>query len=127
MKAYGTTILQVKLAPKEAINLLEKTLKQNGVTIYARIDQQDEARKAGIKTLPIEFLMFGNPAKGGTVMQLSPIAALDLPLKVVAYQDDEQNNFIIFNKASFLAERYSLNSATASQLDIAPLLSKLFS
>ena len=127
MKAYGTTILQVKPAPKEAINLLEKALKQNGVTIYTRIDQQDEACKAGIKTLPIEYLLFGNPAKGGVVMQLSPIAALDLPLKVVAFQDEKQNNFIIFNKASFLAERYSLNSAAAAQLNIAPLLSKLFS
>jgi len=47
-------------------------------------------------------------------------------LKVVAYQDEKQNNFIIFNKASFLAERYSINSATAAQLDITPLLSKLF-
>ena len=127
MKAYGTTILQVKPAPKEAINLLEKVLKQNGITIYVRIDQQEEARKAGIKTLPIEYLLFGNPVKGGAVMQLSPIAALDLPLKVAAYQDEKQNNFIIFNKASFLAERYSLNSAAAAQLNIAPLLSKLFS
>lgn len=127
MKAYGTTILQVKPAPKDAINLLEKALKQNGVTVYARIDQQDEARKAGINILPIEYILFGNPAKGGAVMQLNPLAALDLPLKAVAYQDEKQNNFILFNKASFLAERYGLNNAAVSQIDIAPLISKLFS
>lgn len=127
MKAYGTTILQVKPAPKDAINLLEKALKQNGVTVYTRIDQQDEARKAGINILPIEYILFGNPAKGGAVMQLNPLVALDLPLKAVAYQDEKQNNFILFNKASFLAERYGLNSAAASQIDITPLISKLFS
>lgn len=127
MKAYGTTILQVKPAPKDAINLLEKALKQNGVTVYARIDQQDEARKAGINILPIEYILFGNPAMGGAVMQLNPLAALDLPLKAVAYQDEKQNNFILFNKTSFLAERYGLNNAAVSQIDIAPLISKLFS
>lgn len=126
MKVYGTTILQVKPVPEEAINLLEKTLKQNGVTVYARIDQQEEARKAGIKTLPIEFILFGNPAKGGAVMQLNPLAALDLPLKVLAYQDEKQNNFIVFNKAGFLAERYGLSNSAVSQIDIAPLMSKLF-
>jgi uncharacterized protein (DUF302 family) len=127
MKVYGATILQVKPAPKDAINLLEKALAQNGVTIYTRIDQQEETRKAGIKTLPIEYLLFGNPVKGGAVMQLSPLAALDLPLKVLAYQDEKLNNYIVFNKASFIAERYGLSNAAVSQIDIAPLISKLFS
>jgi len=60
-------------------------------------------------------------------MQLNPLVALDLPLKAVAYQDEKQNNFILFNKASFLAERYGLNNAAVSQIDIATLISKLFS
>lgn len=127
MKTYGTTLLQVKPAPKDAIDRLEKALKDNGITIYARIDQQDEARKAGITTLPIEFILFGNPLKGGAVMKINPLAALDLPLKVLAWQDENKNNFLFYNKASFLAERYGLSNTVASQLDIAPLISKLFS
>lgn len=126
MKAYGTTILQVEPAPKEAIDLLEKALKQNGITIYARINQQEEAGKAGINILPIEFILFGNPAKGGAIMQLNPLAALDLPLKVLAYQDEKQNNFVMFKQAGFLAERYGLSKEVADQIDIATLISKLF-
>lgn len=127
MKANGVTILQVKQAPTDAIDLLEKVLKQNGITIYSRIDQQDEARKAGIKTAPIQFLMFGNPAKGGAIMQLNPISALDLPLKVVAYQDEKQNNFIAFNPVNYITSRYGLSTMAGKQIDIAPLIAKIFS
>jgi len=126
MRTNGVINLPVKLAPADAINMLEKVLRQNGITIYARINQQDEARKAGIKILPVEFIMFGNPAKGGAVMEANPIAALDLPLKVVAWQDEKLNNFIAFNDVKYLAARHGLKSALAGQIDIAPLLAKIF-
>lgn len=127
MKTYGATLLKVKPAPKDAIDRLEKALKESGITIYARIDQQAEAWKAGITTLPIEFILFGNAARGGAVMQMNPLAALDLPLKILAYQDEKQNNYLVYNQVSYLAERYGLSDAAVSQLDIAPLISKLFS
>ena len=127
MKTYGATLLKVKPAPKDAIDRLEKALNESGITIYARIDQQAEAAKAGITTLPIEFILFGNAARGGAVMQMNPLAALDLPLKILAYQDENQNNYIVYNQASYLAERYGLSDAAVSQLDIAPFISKLFS
>lgn len=126
MEANGITTIQVKQAPTDAIDLLENVLKQNGITIYARINQQEEARKVGIETLPIEYLLFGNPAKGGVIMQANPVTALDLPLKVAAYQDEKQNNYIVFNDVKYLAGRYGLSSSAAGPIDIAPLLSKIF-
>jgi len=125
MKAKGVIIQQITLAPKDAITRLENVLKQNGAIIYAHIDQQEEARRAGIKTVPIVFLLFGNPSKGGLVMKENPLAALDLPLKVIAWQDEKLQNYISFNDINYLASRYSLSSSAARQIDIAPVLLKI--
>jgi len=126
MKKNGISIKQVKHSPRDAINLLEHMLKQNGIQVYARIDQQAEALKANIKTGAIEFLLFGNPAKGGLVIQQNPVAALDLPLKVIAWQDERKVNFIAFNSIDYLRARHSLSSLLAQQIDIEKLLSKIF-
>jgi len=75
---------------KETIDRLQIFLQQHGATIYARIDQQAELQKAGINIPPLEFIMFGNPKAGGPVMVENPIAALDLPLKVIAWEDDQK-------------------------------------
>jgi uncharacterized protein (DUF302 family) len=125
MKAKGVITQQITLAPKDAIDRLENVLKQNGVTIYLRIDQQEEARRAGIKTCPLVFLLFGNPAKGGLVMKENPLAALDLPLNVIAWQNEKLENYISFNDINYLASRFSLSSLTARQIDIAPILLKI--
>ena len=125
MEAKGIIIQQVKLEPKDTIDLIENVLKQNGVTIYSRIDQQEEAGKNGIKTGSLVFLLFGNPAKGGIVMLENPLAALDLPLKVIAWQDEMHNNYIAFNDVNYLASRYSLSSSSAGLIDIEPMLLKI--
>jgi uncharacterized protein (DUF302 family) len=125
MKAKGVITRQISLAPKDAIDRLENVLKQNGITIYARIDQQDEARRVGIKTWPLVFLLFGNPAKGGLVMKENPLAALDLPLNVIAWQNERLENYISFNDINYLASRFSLSSLTARQIDIGPILLKI--
>jgi len=125
MKAKGVITQQITYAPKDAIDRLEGVLKQNGVTIYARIDQQEEARKAGIKTGPLIFLLFGNPAKGGLVMKENPLAALDLPLKVIAWQDEKLLNYISFDDIHFLAGRFSLSNTAAKQIDIGAVLLKI--
>lgn len=126
MNTKGIRILQIRESPREAINLLSGVLKQNGVTIYARIDQQDEARKGGLQILPLEFLLFGNPAKGGAIMADNPLAALDLPLKVIAWQNEQRQNFIAFNDIGYLASRYGIRATNARLIDLEPLISKLF-
>lgn len=125
MKAKGVIVQPIKFAPKDAIDLLEKVFRQNGITIYARIDQQEEARKNGVKLNPLVFLLFGNPAKGGTVMLENPLVALDLPLKVIAWQDEKQNNYIAFNDINYLASRYSLSNSAARLIDIGAVILKI--
>jgi uncharacterized protein (DUF302 family) len=61
-------------------------LQSKGITIFARIDQQVEAEKVGLSLRPTQLLLFGNPQAGTPLMVAEPTIALDLPLKVVAWE-----------------------------------------
>jgi uncharacterized protein (DUF302 family) len=107
---------------KETINRLETFLKQHGATIYARIDQNIELQKVGLNIPPLEFILFGNPKAGGPIMIENPVAALDLPLKVVAWEDDEKEVFTAYNDARYIEERHSLPHTLNSPLNLDNLI-----
>jgi uncharacterized protein (DUF302 family) len=125
MDIKGIIVRSGKHNVKETIDRLQAHLLQKGVTIYARIDQQSEANKAGYKLLPLEFLLFGNPKAGGAVMTENPLSALDLPLKVIAWQDEQNNTWIAFNDGQYLKERYSLSPAAVAPLDLTLLIEQV--
>lgn len=110
---------------RETIDRIADFLKGHGVTIYARIDQQSEVRKAGREIPPLEFLLFGNPKAGGPIMEENPVAALELPLKVVAWQDKEGKTRIAYNEARYIEDRYSLRHELTLPLDLHPVITKL--
>jgi uncharacterized protein (DUF302 family) len=109
---------------RETIDRIAGFLKDHGVTIYARIDQQSEVRKAGREILPLEFLLFGNPKAGGPIMEENPMAALELPLKIIAWQDQEGKNWIAYNEAQYIEDRYSLKHELTLPLDLHPVIAK---
>ena len=118
MDPKGVMVLSSAYSVKETIDRLQQFLQQHGAIIYARINQQEEAVKAGLQLPPLEFILFGNPKIGGAVMAETPLAALDLPLKVIAWEEHPGKVKIAYNKASYLEERYSLSSAATSTLDL---------
>ena len=124
MNPKGVTIRSSMFSVKETINRLVLFLEQHGVTIYARINQQAEAEKAGIKITGLEFILFGNPKVGGPVMLENPLAALDLPLKIIAWEDKEQKVWYAFNDARYLQERYALPQVLANSLDLNAVTTK---
>ena len=107
---------------KETIDRLQAFLLEHGATIYARIDQQAELQKVGLNMPPLEFIMFGNPKAGGPVMIENPVAALDLPLKIIAWEDAQQHVFIAFNDAAYIEERYALLHKENSPLNLVNLV-----
>ena len=122
MNPGGVIIGASTYTVKETIDRLEAFLKQHGATIYARIDQQAELQKVGQSIPPLEFIMFGNPKAGGPIMAENPIAALDLPLKVIAWEDDKKNVFIAYNDALYVEGRYSLLHNEKYPLDLDGLI-----
>jgi uncharacterized protein (DUF302 family) len=117
----------IKISPynvKETIDRLVIFLEKNGATVYSRINQQNEVRHSGREILPLEFILFGNPANGGAIMAANPLTALDLPLKIIAWQDDNQVVRVAFNDPIFIQERYSLPSKLITALNLTPLIDK---
>jgi uncharacterized protein (DUF302 family) len=124
MDPNGIIIQPSPYSVKETVDRLQSILQQNGVTIYTRIDQQAELHRAGQNMPPLEFIMFGNSKAGGPIMIENPLAALDLPLKVIAWEDGDQKVWLAYNDASYVKQRYSLSPAVSAPLNLGPLISK---
>jgi len=95
-------------------------LQQHGATVYARINQQSELNNAGLKIRPLEFILFGNPKGEGPIMIENPMSALDLPLKIIAWEDGSNKVWLAYNDADFIEERYSLPQTLMGPLDLDP-------
>jgi len=124
MQPEGVIIRSSEHAVKETVDLLQKFLQQHGATIYARIDQQDELNKTGQTIKPLEFLLFGNPKAGGPTMAENPVAALDLPLKIIAWEDDDKKVWLAYNDVTYIKNRFSLSDSVSTPLNLDPIVSK---
>ena len=125
MDIKGITICASRYSVKETIDRIQSTLQEKGVTIYARIDQQAEANNAGQNLLPLEFILFGNPKAGGPVMAANPVAALELPLKIIAWEDQQQEVWVAYNAAAYIKERFSLPDTVTAPLNLDPVIENI--
>ncbi len=124
MISSGVIIRQSNHPVQATVDLLQTFLQQHGATIYARIDQQDELKKTGQTIPPLEFILFGNPKAGGPIMAENPVAALDLPLKVIAWEDAAGKVWVAYNEAGYIKERFSLTDAVSGPLNLDGLITK---
>lgn len=124
MDAKGIITIASPYPVKETIDRLQAFLQQKGVTIYARIDQQAEANNAGYTLRPLEYLLFGNPKAGGAIMATNALAALDLPLKVIAWEDEQQKVWLAYNDPSYIQDRYDLPDGIIAPLNLAPIITQ---
>jgi uncharacterized protein (DUF302 family) len=92
----------------ETVERLKSILHAKGVTLFAIIDHSGEAEKAGIKMPPTKLLIFGNPTAGTPLMLAAPRSAIDLPLKILVWEDATGNVWISYNSPSYLAKRHGL-------------------
>ncbi len=105
------------------IDRLEAILEVKGITIFARIDQQAEAEKVGLSQCPTQLLLFGNPKAGTSLMVAEPTIALDLPLKVLAWEATDGKVWVSYNDPNYLKQRFSLSDELVKNIAIiAPLI-----
>jgi uncharacterized protein (DUF302 family) len=102
----GIGVLAAAGGVAETLNALESVAKQKGMTIFARINFAQDAAAAGLAMQPTELLILGNPAAGTALMVAAPSAALDLPLKVLAWQDQSGRCWVSFNAPEYLQQRH---------------------
>ena len=108
MNADGLVTIPSAHNVTETIDRVETIVKSKGLTVFARIDHAAGAKEVGLPLAPTLLLIFGN-AKGGTpLMQAKQEVGIDLPLKVLAWQDTAGKTWLSYNAAQWIAQRHGL-------------------
>jgi len=92
----------------ETVEKLKGILQAKGITLFALVDHSGEAEKVGMKMPPTKLLIFGNPKAGTPVMPGAPSSAIDLPLKILIWEDAGRKVWVTYNSPVYLQERHSL-------------------
>src|SRR2546423_6421176 len=104
----GLTTIARELGPKETMERLDAAIRDNGLTVLARIDHAAAAAEAGLELRPTSLIIFGN-ARGGTpLMQASQTAGIDLPLKILVWADSAGKTWLSYNEPSWIVQRHGL-------------------
>ena len=90
----------------ETMARLQSILKEKGMTIFALVDHSGEAEKAGLTMRPTQVLIFGSPKGGTPLMVAAPRLAIDLPLKALAWQDEQGKVWLSYNSPEYLQQRH---------------------
>lgn len=93
---------------KETLDRLTATLDQRGIKPVARVDHAAGAKAVGMDLPPTELLIFGNPKLGTPLMQSNPEIAVDLPMKVLAWQDKAGKVWVAYTAPDALKTRYGI-------------------
>lgn len=92
----------------EALKKLEEVVAAAGPRVFARVDHSGEAEKAGLKMRPTQLLIFGSPKAGTPLMLAAPSLAIDLPLKVLVWEDEEGKVWLSYNSPDYLKQRHGI-------------------
>jgi uncharacterized protein (DUF302 family) len=92
----------------EAVDRLRALFRERGITVFALVDHSGEAAKVGLNMLPTKLLIFGNAKAGTPLMLASPSCAIDLPLKLLVWEDTQGMVWISYNSPQYLQRRHGL-------------------
>jgi uncharacterized protein (DUF302 family) len=112
----GTFDLPSAHSVPETLNRLESFAKAAGLTVFTRIDFSADAQRAGVSMRPMQMLLFGNPKAGTPLLVASPRVGLDLPLKALAWEDENGAVWVSANAPEYLAERHALPPALIANI-----------
>jgi uncharacterized protein (DUF302 family) len=122
----GLVTVAGNFSVRESLDRLEAELKAKNITIFARIDHAAGAASVAMPLRPTELLIFGNPRAGTPLMQANQTIGIDLPLKILAWQDAGGKVWLTYNDPHWLAGRHHLSSGTeAGVTAVATLLANL--
>ena len=108
----------------ETVEKLKAILQAKGVTLFALVDHSGEAEKVGLKMQPTKLLIFGSPKAGTPLMLAAPSSAIDLPLKILIWEDAQGKVWVTYNSAAYLQERHNLPPDLLRNIAIVEALAK---
>jgi uncharacterized protein (DUF302 family) len=101
----------------DTVARLQALLEAKGLKVFDVIDQRAEAEAVGLELRATTLVVFGNPAAGTPVMAAAPLSALDLPLKLLVWDDDEHGTRVSYTDPAALAARYGLSTELAAAFE----------
>ena len=124
--AHGRDVV-TKLSPwsvADTVTRLLAVLAARELTVFAMIDHSGEAAKAGLKMRPTKLLIFGNPKAGTPVMLAAPSSAIDLPLKILIWEDAQGKVWVAYNSPAYLQERHDFPPELVQNIAVVEALAK---
>jgi uncharacterized protein (DUF302 family) len=105
----GVITKQSAHSAKVTIDRLESILKEKGITVALRWSHSDRAKAVGIELRPTELIIFGNPKLGSHMFTSAQTAGIDLPMKALAWEDEQGQTWLSYNDPSWLAARHGIS------------------
>ena len=113
MSNNGLITVPSRFSVGETLDRLTAALTSAGLLVFARINHASNAEEVGLKLRPTELLIFGHPRGGTPLMQDKQTAGIDLPVKALAWEDEEGRVWLTYNEAKWIATRHQLGAASA--------------
>lgn len=104
------------------VEKLKGILQAKGVTLFALVDHSGESEKAGMKMRPTKLLIFGNPKAGTPLMLAAPSSAIDLPLKILVWENAQGKVWVSYNSPQYLQQRHQLPPELLSNIAVVEAL-----
>lgn len=112
----GIVDLQSLHSVDQTVARIEQILRDKGVTLFAVVDHSGEAAKVGLDMRPTKLLIFGNPKAGTPVMVGAPSSAIDLPLKILVWEDARGKTWVSYNSPEYLQQRHGIPAELTQNL-----------
>jgi uncharacterized protein (DUF302 family) len=120
----GLIDVKSSYAVKKTADRLETALKEKGMTIFARINHSEGAKKVGIDLPATELIIFGNPKVGSPLMNCNRTVGIDLPQKALIWKDENGQVWLSYNDPQYLANRHGLSECMEVIKKVEKALSK---
>jgi uncharacterized protein (DUF302 family) len=109
---------------EQTVERLTALLQAKGATLFALVDHSGEAAKVGMKMPPTKLLIFGNPKAGTPLMLAAPSVAIDLPLKILVWEDAQGRVWLSYNSPEYLQTRHGVPQALLPNIAVVETLAR---
>jgi uncharacterized protein (DUF302 family) len=108
----------------ETVEKLKGILQAKSITLFALVDHSGEAEKAGMKMRLTKLFIFGSPKAGTPVMLAAPSSAIDLPLKILIWEDAQGKAWVTYNSPAYLQKRHGIPLELLPSISVIETLAK---
>ena len=112
----GMVLLPAQGSVADAWSRLEAAITERGLTVFARIDFAADAAAVGLQLPATRLLVFGNPRAGTPLLAAAPTAAIDLPLKVLIWEDAQGRVAVGYNSPAWIGARHGVPEELRARL-----------